>query len=73
MSNCGRHLDSVQQNSFLPLEDHVLGPLHEPGEVSLGLHVVTHSEIAGLLLEEGVRFLLDLLGTFLSFLSLGLR
>lgn len=42
----------------------VEGPLDVTGEVTLGLDVTTNGEVAGLLLEEGVR-------DSLSSLSLG--
>ena len=61
LSNGGRHLDPAQEDALLPLEHHVLGPLHKSGQVALGLHTVAHSEVAGLLLEQRMSFLLDLL------------
>lgn len=51
--DCGRHLQSLHKNSLLALNTDVLGPLHETGEVSLGLDVSTESEVFGVLLEEG--------------------
>lgn len=42
----------------MALDADVLGPLHEAGEVSLGLDVATDSKVASVLLEEGA---LDLL------------
>ena len=72
MGDCGRHFDSVEENSFLPLENYVLGPLHEPGEVAFREYVVAQSEVTWSLFEERVGFLLYLLGSFLSFLSFGL-
>ena len=56
----------------MSLEDDVFGPLNEPGEVAFGQNVVADSEVAGLFIEEGVRFLFDFLGSFLAFLSFGL-
>jgi hypothetical protein len=53
----------------LALEGDVLGPSHESGEVTFGLHVVAHPEVAGSLLEERVRFLLDLFGALFGFYS----
>ena len=52
LSNRGRNLESHQQNALLSLHSHVLGPLHEPGEVSLWLDVTSQAEVARVLLEE---------------------
>lgn len=69
MGDHRRNFDSVEENSFLSLEDDVLGPLHEPGEVALGQYVVADSEVARTFFEERVGSLLDLLAAFLNFLA----
>ena len=50
----GRDLEPGLENSLLPLEADVLGPLDEAAEVSLGLDVLADAEVAGSLLEQGV-------------------
>ena len=72
MGDCGGNFDSVEQNSFLSLEDDVLGPLHESGQIASGLYVVASSEVARSFLEEGVGLLFNFLGSFFSFLSFSL-
>ena len=57
-----RNLETLLKDGLLPLEDDVLGPSDESGQVALGLDVLADSEILGPLLEERVdRLLLDLL------------
>ena len=70
---CGRHFDSGEQNPFLPLEGDILRPPHKSGQISFGLDVVAHAEVARLLLEEGIGLLLNLLGAFLSLHSFSLN
>ena len=50
----GRDLEPGLENSLLPLEADVLGPLDEAAEVPLGLDVLANAEVAGSLLEQGV-------------------
>ena len=69
MGDCGGNFDSVEQNSFLSLENDVLGPLDESGQISLGLYVVTSSEVARSFLEEGVGLLFNFLSSLFGFLS----
>lgn len=54
LSNRGRDLESLVEDTLLALNADVLGPLHEPGEVSLWLDVTSQSEVTGVLLEERV-------------------
>lgn len=49
----GGHLQSLHQNSLLPLDSDVLWPFDETGEVSLWLDVTSESEVLCFLLEEG--------------------
>lgn len=46
------NLESLVQNTLLSLNADVLGPLHEPGQVSLWLDVTAQSEVAWVLLEQ---------------------
>lgn len=48
----GRHLESLHQNSLLPLDSDVSWPFDETGEVSLWLNIASDSEVPGSLLEE---------------------
>ena len=48
------------QNSLLPLETDVLGPLNEVGHVPLGLDVLADAKGAWALFEQGVGHPLDL-------------
>jgi hypothetical protein len=48
----GRDLESLHENTLLSLDSDVLGPLHEAGQVALGLDVATEAEVAGVLLEK---------------------
>ena len=57
----GGNLESVQEDSLLSLEEDVLWPSDESGDILLGLAVSSDSEVLGGLLEEGV---FDLLGFF---------
>mmetsp|Transcript_33921 Transcript_33921/g.76172 ORF Transcript_33921/g.76172 Transcript_33921/m.76172 type:complete len:286 (-) Transcript_33921:8-865(-) len=54
-----RHLQPHQHDALLSLQADVLGPLHESGQVTLGLDVTPQSVVSGRLLEE--RILLCLL------------
>lgn len=54
LSNRGRNLESLVKDTLLALNADVLGPLHEPGEVSLWLDVTSQSEVTRVLLEERV-------------------
>jgi len=56
LSNCWWDLQALHENSLLSLNSDVLGPLDETGEVSLGLDVTSNSEVAGVLLEQGLLF-----------------
>jgi len=69
LGNARGNLDSVEEDSFLSLEDDVFGPLDEPSEVASGQNAVADSEVARAFLEERVSLLLDLLATFFDFLS----
>ena len=51
---CGRNLESLEEDSLLSLEDNVFGPSDESGQISSGLDVTTDSEVSGLLFEERV-------------------
>lgn len=73
LSDGWRYFNPGQKNSLLPLECNVLGPLDEPSQIAGRLNAVTHSEVSGLLLEEGIHLLLHLLSTLFSFNSLGLH
>ena len=42
-----RHLESLEEHSFLSLESNVSGPSHESGQISLGLDITTNSEVSG--------------------------
>jgi hypothetical protein len=55
----GGHLKSHHEDSLLPLDSDVLGPLDEPSEVSDGLDITTDSEVLGGLLEKWVTGLLS--------------
>jgi len=52
LSDGGRHLQSLHQNSLLPLDSDVSWPFDETGEVSLWLDVTSESEVSDSLLEE---------------------
>ena len=54
LGNGGRHLQSLQQDSLLPLDSDVSWPFDETGEVSLWLNVTSDSEVSASLLEERV-------------------
>ena len=54
LGNRGGDLESLVEDTLLALNADVLGPLHEPGEVSLWLDVTSQSEVAGVLLKERV-------------------
>lgn len=61
--------ESVKEDLLLSLEENVVGPSDESGEVSLGSDVTSDSEVAGGLLEEGVSLdSLRALGDLSSFL-----
>jgi len=60
----GGNLQSVQQDSLLSLEDDVSGPLNESSEISLGLNVLSNSEVSGSSLDQ--RVLSTLLRCLLS-------
>jgi len=49
----GGHLQSLHQDSLLPLDANVLGPFDEPSQVALRLDVSSNTEVASALLEEG--------------------
>lgn len=49
----------MEQNPLLSLDSDILGPLHEAGEVALGLDVASDSEIASVLLEQGALNVFD--------------
>ena len=79
LSDGGRHLQSLHQNSLLPLDSDISWPFDETGEVSLWLDVSSNSEVSGSLLEKGclagtasrrVALRLDDLLSFNSFLYL---
>jgi len=53
LGNSWGDLQSLQQDTLLPLHAHVLWPLHESGEVSLWLDVTSQTEVARVLLEQG--------------------
>jgi len=62
-----RNLKSGEEDPLLSLEDDVLGPSDEPGQISLGLDITTNSEVLRLSLKEGIPLLLNLsLTTLLS-------
>lgn len=42
------------EDLLLALETDILGPLHHAGDIALGLDVLTDTEVAGALLDEGV-------------------
>ena len=52
-------LESHHEDSLLPLDSNILGPLHEPGQVASGLDVTADSEVPGGLLEQRVGALLS--------------
>ena len=66
------HLETVKQDFLLSLEEDVLGPFDNSGEVSLGSHGVADLEVSGVRLEEGVLgdLLLGLGSGFLDLSSL---
>ena len=55
--NSGGNLQSLEEDSLLPLDPDVFGPSHESREVSLGLDGASDSEVAGVLLEKGTHAL----------------
>jgi len=59
---CGRNLESLEEDSLLSLEKDVFGPTNKSGEVSGGLDITSDSEASGLFLEEGVSLCLGGLG-----------
>jgi hypothetical protein len=42
LGDCRGNLQTALKNDFLPLKANILRPLHEPGEVSGGLDVLTY-------------------------------
>lgn len=54
LSDGGGHLESLVKHALLSLDSDVLGPLHEPGEVSLWLDVTSQSEVPGVLRKQRV-------------------
>lgn len=73
LGNGRGHLYSGEKDSLLSLEGDVFRPLDETGQVAGGLNAVSHSEVAGTLLEERVDLLFDLFGTLFSLHSFGLH
>lgn len=73
MGNSRRHFYPAKEDSFLPLEGDVFGPLHEPGEVAFGLNAIANAEVAGTLFEERICLLLDFLASLFSFHSFSLH
>jgi len=65
---CGRNLESLEEDSLLSLEDDVFGPSDESGQISSGLDITTNSEVSGSLFEERVSLNLGSLSD-LSLLS----
>merc|ERR1719174_1372740 len=59
--HCGGNLQSGLQNHLLALETDVLGPPHEPGQISGGLDVLADTKVPGSLLEERIDDSLHLL------------
>lgn len=51
----GGHLEPLVEDSALPLDAHILGPLHKPVQVLLGGQRATDAEALGALLKERVR------------------
>lgn len=51
--NSGGNLQSLEEDSLLPLDSDVFRPSHESREVSLGLDGASDSEVPGVLLEKG--------------------
>lgn len=54
LSKSRRHLEAHVKNLLLALKTNILRPLHETREVALGLDVLTDTEVARPLLDEGV-------------------
>jgi len=60
--NRRRNFETLLKDGLLSLEDDVLGPADETGQIALGLDVLTDAEILGPLLEKRIdRLLLHLL------------
>lgn len=55
--NSGGNLQSLEEDSLLPLDSDVFGPSHESREVSLGLDGASDSEVPGVLLEKSTHAL----------------
>ena len=72
LSNCWWNFDSVEEDSFLSLENDVFGPLHKSGEVASWQYAVSDSEVARSLFEERIALLFDFLASFLDFLAFSL-
>ena len=72
LCNCWGDLDPSEQDSFLPLEGDVLGPLDKSGKISCGLDTISYSEVSGLLFKERISFLLYLFSSLFSFDAFGL-
>lgn len=53
LSNRRRDLEAHVQDLLLALQADVLRPLHEAGDIALGLDVLADTEVAGALLDEG--------------------
>jgi len=53
--NCWGDLKTGLEDSLLALKPDVLGPLDETAQIPLGLDILTDTEVAGSLLEEGVH------------------
>jgi len=51
---CGRNLQSLEEDFLLSLENDIFGPSDESGQISSGLDITTDSEVSGLLFEERV-------------------
>merc|ERR1719361_814523 len=59
--HCGGNRQSGLEHHLLPLETDVLGPPHEPGQISGGLDVLADAKTPGSLLEERIDDSLHLL------------
>lgn len=55
------NFQSLQEHSLLSLNQHILGPFHIAGEISLGLDVSADSQVLGTLGEQWILLLLALL------------
>jgi hypothetical protein len=61
LSNNSGNFDSVQQDSFLSLENNIFGPFDKSCKISSWLNIIANSKISWFLLKQGINLLLNFL------------